>query len=481
MKGLKIISLIACTLLTSMWLQAQSINSISAVSTITEGSENGGQIAVNLSGGSKFVATLTPANWAVAGLPAGVSVGSISRIDTSNARITLSGNRIKDYDEAQTITVNIQKNQFQNDSGTAYISKSSNSILTFINDAASISFTTGSICEGFENNAVIEVKISGGTFPSLLDSSKWTFSNLPAGVTVGHVAQIDISTAHVTLSGNRTIAYVSDINLNLTIDLSQYDDHTVIPVNLSTASGFTLRQRALLSSTLTPSAICSNSIFSYTPTSPVAGTSFAWTRAVVAGISNLAGSGNGNPSETLINTTSSPDTVTYIYTLTANGCTNPSSYNVKVVVNPSPNITSASTATICSGTSPNISLTASAPSTFAWSIGGVTNGITGSSAGSGNIINQTLTNPSATAGTVTYVVTPTSISGSCTGTSYNIIVTVNPSSVVTNSATSTICSGTNTGISLTASVPSTFAWTIGTITGGITGAVAGSGTALTRH
>jgi hypothetical protein len=61
---------------------------------------------------------------------------------------------------------------------------------------------------------------------------------------------------------------------------------------------------------------------------------------------------------------------------------------------------------MCSGTSTNISLTSSAASTFSWTIGTITGGITGASAGSGNTINQILTNPSnATAGTVQYIVT----------------------------------------------------------------------------
>jgi hypothetical protein len=59
-------------------------------------------------------------------------------------------------------------------------------------------------------------------------------------------------------------------------------------------------------------------------------------------------------------------------------------------------------------------LTATAPSSFTWTIGTITGSITGATAGSGATINQTLTNPSnATAGTVEYIVTPTSTTGTC--------------------------------------------------------------------
>jgi len=77
----------------------------------------------------------------------------------------------------------------------------------------------------------------------------------------------------------------------------------------------------VLSSNLSAAAT-SGTAFNYTPTSNVTGTTFTWTRAAVAGISNPASSGTGAISETLTDTTGSPVNVTYVYTLTANGCTN---------------------------------------------------------------------------------------------------------------------------------------------------------------
>jgi hypothetical protein len=61
---------------------------------------------------------------------------------------------------------------------------------------------------------------------------------------------------------------------------------------------------------------------------------------------------------------------------------------------------------------------------------------------------------------VQYIVTPTSTTGSCAGTPFTITVTVNPTPAVTTAATKSICSGTSTNISLTASAASTFSWTI---------------------
>ncbi|MGZ5220636.1 MAG: T9SS type A sorting domain-containing protein, partial [Chitinophagaceae bacterium] len=76
----------------------------------------------------------------------------------------------------------------------------------------------------------------------------------------------------------------------------------------------------------------SGTSFEYTPASSTGGTLFTWSRAAVSGISNVVAAGTGNIAETLVNTTSSPVNVTYVYTLTANGCVN--TQNLVVTVNP---------------------------------------------------------------------------------------------------------------------------------------------------
>ena len=130
----------------------------------------------------------------------------------------------------------------------------------------------------------------------------------------------------------------------------------------------TVNPRPTLSSGhLTPPAICSGTSFSYTPTSLTAGTTFSWTRATVAGITPAGPtSGNGNPNETLTNTTAAPIVVTYVFTLTANGCTN--TQNVTVTVNPRPTLSSSLTPpAICSGTAFSYTPTSlTAGTTFSW-------------------------------------------------------------------------------------------------------------------
>ncbi|MGZ8541351.1 MAG: DUF4082 domain-containing protein, partial [Chitinophagaceae bacterium] len=120
-------------------------------------------------------------------------------------------------------------------------------------------------------------------------------------------------------------------------------------ITVTTAGIFTVKQtigdcRSLAGSgTASPKAIpvLSGSLaatvngdasFVYTPASTVPGTTFAWTRAAVPGIKNPAAKGLGKIVETLVNTTNAPVKVTYVYTLTANGCIN--KQNVIVTVNP---------------------------------------------------------------------------------------------------------------------------------------------------
>jgi len=97
----------------------------------------------------------------------------------------------------------------------------------------------------------------------------------------------------------------------------------------------TINPKPQLSSSLTPKAICSATTFSYTATSATSGATFAWSRALVAGISQTVTSGTGNISETLTNTTTAPINVIYVFTTTANGCVS-ATQNLTVTINPTP-------------------------------------------------------------------------------------------------------------------------------------------------
>jgi hypothetical protein len=102
----------------------------------------------------------------------------------------------------------------------------------------------------------------------------------------------------------------------------------------------TVNPTPVLSTTLAPDAVCSNSPFIYTPASATAGTAFEWSRAPVAGIEPASASAGINGiNEVLRNLTGLPVNVTYIYTLTANACSN--IQQVVVAVNPEPVISTS--------------------------------------------------------------------------------------------------------------------------------------------
>ncbi|MBA4853001.1 M36 family metallopeptidase [Emticicia sp. BO119] len=92
--------------------------------------------------------------------------------------------------------------------------------------------------------------------------------------------------------------------------------------------------------------VCSGSPLTYNATTSAGGaTTFNWTRAAVAGISNAAASGStATVNETLVNTTSVPITVVYRFYLTPSLC--PGSQDVSVTVNPSP-IAEVSAYSVC--------------------------------------------------------------------------------------------------------------------------------------
>ncbi|MCB9044500.1 MAG: hypothetical protein H6550_00030, partial [Chitinophagales bacterium] len=237
----------------------------------------------------------------------------------------------------------------------------------------------------------------------------------------------------------------------------------------------------------TPAAICSDIASGVNFAASTNGLSIASYNILSINNNGLSAS-SGNPQtgngfsaneiadDAWTNLTTAPVNVVYtVQGVSNSGCAG-NQFTVTLVINPEPMVTNPATNEICSGASTNINLTANIPSTFTWTIGTITGGITGAAPGSGNTINQTLINPdNATPGTVDYIVTPTASTGSCAGAPFTITVTVYPAPVVTNAATKRICSGTSTNIDLTSSTPCNFTWTTGVITGSITGASGDTG------
>ena len=255
------------------------------------------------------------------------------------------------------------------------------------------------------------------------------------------VAGISNPATNGTGNPNETLINTSPNPLNVIYT------YTLATVNCSNPVTYdvqvTVNPRPTLTSILTPPAICNNTLFSYTPTSGLSGTIFSWTRAAVGGLTNPASSGTGDPSEILINNSATPVSVTYVYSLAANGCNNPTLYNVVVTVNPTPTFTSTlSPPAICSNTLFSyIPASGTAGTTFAWSRAAVTGITNPATSGTGNP-NETLTNTTSSPLIVNYNYT-TSASGCTSPSNFNVSVTVNPQPLLTSTLTPpAICSNT---------------------------------------
>ncbi|MFT3795306.1 PKD-like domain-containing protein [Flavobacterium sp.] len=235
--------------------------------------------------------------------------------------------------------------------------------------------------------------------------------------------------------------------------------------------------------------VCAGSSVSFSITATGGSLTYQW----YIGATPLANGGSisGATTPTLtINPTVPSDSANNYRCVVTNGCVLPAnSNNAELVVNERPYIFSY-TATTCSGVAFAIAPTNGVPTaativpsatTYSWPAPTVTGGMTGGSAESGQHgISQTLINPTNTAQTATYTVTPTSgTSGNCVGTPFTISVTVNPTPFIVNMTRQT-CSGVTLTITPVNGggniVPAgtTYSWSAPSVTGGMTGGASGT-------
>jgi hypothetical protein len=187
---------------------------------------------------------------------------------------------------------------------------------------------------------------------------------------------------------------------------------------------------------------CSGNGFTVTPTNGAdilpTGTTYAWSAPTVTG--NLTGgvsaTAQASIAGTLTNPTNITQTATYTVTPTSGTC-NGATFTVVATINPKP-VVPNQTATICSGETFTTAPTNNAPTTiiptgttYTWTVVDNLN-VTGESAQitGQSSISQTLTNNTNIVQTVTYTVTPRSgADGNCVGSTFTIVVTVNPKPV----------------------------------------------------
>ena len=274
---------------------------------------------------------------------------------------------------------------------------------------------TQTVCEG--STHVYTTTVIPNT-----NSYLWT---LPDGSTISTLTNtISIAFAASATSGNLSVQGNNSCGLGAS----------------SAALPITVQSQPTLTSTLTPPSICSDETFEYVPTSALASTTYSWTRAVISGISNTAGSGTGIISEVLTNTSSVTIPVNYIITLTSeDGCSD--SETITVDVDPNPILTSATpVAAICSGDQFNHTLTSNVTGSINWTRASVT-GITEPGSSGVDTISEVLTNVTTAPITVVYsALLPANLAG-CTGDPITFDVVVNPEPNVDQPIAQNLCVG----------------------------------------
>jgi len=372
---------------------------ISGTATICNGT------ATNLS-----VALTGKANWSIS-YTNGSTSNTVNAIATSPKVISVSPTSTVTYTVYNVTDANGCSNT---GSGSAVITV--NPLPT-----AALSGTT-SICNGSSTN--LGVALTGAT--------PWTvkYSNGATTVTSGSLAgtssTISVSPAATT---TYTLVSVTDNNGCTNTTTSGTAVITVNPVPGNNAG--------------TSQAICSGSSVTLGAAS-TAGHTYSW-------VSNPSGftSTVSNPSVTPTATT----TYTLTETITATGCT--AANSVVITFHPKPTATITGTASICAGSSTNLSVALTG--TANWSIT-YTNGTTNTTiSGIGSSPQAISVSPAATTTyTVTNVTDATTCSNSGTG---SAVITVNPLPGNNAGSAATICSGSSHSIGAAATAGHTYGWT----------------------
>ncbi len=286
-----------------------------------------------------------------------------------------------------------------------------------VNPKPVITTQTQTICS---NTTFMITPVNGGNL-IVPASTTYTWNTAPTSNPLGAIS-----------GGAAQLSSVSNISQLLTNNSNSQGLLTYVVTPTSGTAGscvgapfnveITVSPKPILTSTLTPPAICNATNFSYNPISPTDGVSWIWTRNTIVGISNTAGTGTGVINETLINTTPNRITVPYSFALTTYGC--PNTQTVNVIVNPTPQLTSLLTLPAqCSGTPFYYNPTsATVGTTYTWTranIGGISN----PAANGSGAISETLINTSPNPIVVNYVFTLTA--NGCTN-QQSISVTIDP-------------------------------------------------------
>ena len=359
-------------------------------------------------GGSTIVPINTTYTWFVSTNNTNISGQSDVNIGQSSISQTLTNNT----NVAQQITYTVTPKS----GATGQCIGATFLVTVIVNPKPVINTQTQTICS---NGTFMIAPVNGG---NLIVPANTTYTwTAPTSSPLGAIS-----------GGSAQLSSVSSISQLLTNNSNSQGLYTYVVTPTAGTAGrcpgapfnveITVSPKPILTSTLTPPAICNATNFSYNPISPTDGASYVWTRNTITGISNNAGTGTGPINETLINTTPNRITVPYTFALTSYGC--PNTQTVNVIVNPTPQLTSLLTLPAqCSGTPFYYNPTsATVGTTYTWSRSNIA-GISNPASNGSGAISETLINTSPNPIVVNYVYTLTA--NGCTN-QQSISVTIDP-------------------------------------------------------
>jgi YVTN family beta-propeller protein len=412
--------------------------------------------------GSGF--TATPANGTNGTVPAGTTYSWAAPTVTGGVAGGAAGSSATNISGTLTNPTNIVQTAIYTVTPlSAGCTGATFTVTVTINPISSINNTVIAICSK-SSFSYTPINLAAGIVPA------GTSYSWPVPSVTGSMDGVAGGTGSTNISGTLT---------NLT-DNTQTAIYTVTPTSGSCVGGtftvkITVYPSQIVNAGAALSAICQGGT-----TTALGGsfggeaTSAVWSDGGEGG--TFDGNGGYTPNTTTYTAAvDASDTVTLTLTTVGESCGTVFATK-NLTVNPNPAIT-AMTTTICSGagfTVAPVNITngiVPAGTTYSWPAPVVTGGVTGGAAGTTAAnISGILTNPTNTPQTATYTVTPAS--GSCTGGTFTMIVTVNPSPTATISGTIAVCKDaaspniTFTGANGTA--PYTFTYSIN---GGVNQAV----------
>jgi gliding motility-associated-like protein len=304
------------------------------------------------------------------------------------------------------------------------------------------SVDSASICSGSAVNIDLISNPTGATFSWIAAPN----ANINGESTTAQSTATLNNTLTNTGTALETVTYTVTPSLNGCTGTAQTVDVLVTPSPVMT-NGNT-------------ASVCSGTPLNLNLISSPAGASLSWIASdnpAVQGESLTAQTG-GTIDNTLINTSSGVQTVTYTVTPTLNGCTGTPQV-ITVTVNTAPIYSGPTTGSVCSGNPANFALgSIPAGATFNWVATDNTQ-VTGESVNPQNTttISDLLGINGTNTETVIYTVVPSL--GTCPGPPQNISINVNPNPQVSISGDNEICFGESAVLSADADVTGTsFQW-----------------------